>query len=143
MKTGDRLKEIRRKLKLSQIAFSDSIGVTQPAISLMEKNASAPSAEVLNNIRKTYNIDLNWLLSGQGEMFLTKIEEKSTIETRLIQSRDELQKQINQLKKKSIAELETAYSQEKEYSRQLNQELAQCMKDLVSTQKLIIDLQKR
>ncbi|HOE90996.1 MAG: helix-turn-helix transcriptional regulator [Candidatus Cloacimonetes bacterium] len=142
MKTGDRLKEIRRKLKLSQIAFSDSIGVTQPAISLMEKNASAPSAEVLNNIRKTYNIDLNWLLSGQGEMFLTKIEEKSTIETRLIQSRDELQKQINQLKK-SIAELETAYSQEKEYSRQLNQELAQCMKDLVSTQKLIIDLQKR
>ncbi|MFA5646507.1 MAG: helix-turn-helix transcriptional regulator [Candidatus Ratteibacteria bacterium] len=142
MKTGDRLKEIRRKLKLSQIAFSDSIGVTQPAISLMEKNASAPSAEVLNNIRKTYNIDLNWLLSGQGEMFLTKIEEKSTIETRLIQSRDELQNQINQLKK-SIAELETAYSQEKEYSRQLNQELAQCMKDLVSTQKLIIDLQKR
>jgi len=41
-----------------------------------------PSAEVLVQIRKTTNVNLNWLLTGDGEMFL----EKETTENKLSSS---------------------------------------------------------
>ena len=34
------------------------------------KNGRMPSADHLIRIRETFNIDLNWLLTGEGEMYL-------------------------------------------------------------------------
>jgi transcriptional regulator with XRE-family HTH domain len=65
---NQRIKIIRKVLKLSQNDFSKAIGITQSALSHYESGANSISLGVLQNIRKVYKINLNWLVSGQGEM---------------------------------------------------------------------------
>lgn len=87
MSTGKRIKEIRKKLNLNQVEFSESIGISQSAISQAEKEVISISADVLRNIMTVYNININWLLNGEGNMFniadfnldehITKMKEKA------------------------------------------------------------------
>lgn len=51
--------------------------MTQPNISRMVSGENKVSAEVLNRIIQTHNeVNLHWLLTGNGEMFITASREK-------------------------------------------------------------------
>lgn len=75
---GIRLKNLIKALNLKQESFAKSLGMTQPNISRMVNGETKISVEVLNRIIDTYkNVNMHWLLTGDGPMFLDRPEEKS------------------------------------------------------------------
>lgn len=66
-----RLKQLIKALNLNQPSFSKSLGMTQPNISRMISGRSSISVEILNRITDRYKqVNLHWLLTGEGVMFL-------------------------------------------------------------------------
>lgn len=71
-----RLKKLIKALNLNQLSFSKSLGMTQPNISKMMNGERQLSIEVLNRMSDRYNVNLHWLLTGVGEMFLEELPDK-------------------------------------------------------------------
>jgi len=67
---GNRIKQVRKFLKMSQSQFGKVLGTTQRAVSHWERNEAEPSLEQLQKLTQLFNINPTWLLTGQGEMFL-------------------------------------------------------------------------
>ncbi len=147
MSIGKRFKEIRKSLKLNQTELSNEIKLTQSAISQIEKNLISPSSEVLINISLAYKIDINWLLTGKGEMFLSdskEPQEKRVDNNELIGLKkryDQLERVCNDLKK-SIDQSEKECSILSNKNQELNQELFTRLRELLECKDLIIKLQK-
>lgn len=72
---GDRIKSIRKYLKIKQGDFALRLGTSGPTISEIENNKSKPGHDVLYNLNKEYGVNANFLLGGQGPMFLGGEEE--------------------------------------------------------------------
>ena len=66
---GDRLRIARKKLKFSQSKFAKEIGISPNYLSELESNKKSPSERILKLIEIRFAINLNWLLTGEGEMF--------------------------------------------------------------------------
>ena len=69
--------------KLTAGAFAESIGVAQATIShILGPRNKYPSTEVILRLHQRYNdINLEWLLTGQGEMSNTSSGSDSSIES--------------------------------------------------------------
>ncbi|MCB0574998.1 MAG: helix-turn-helix transcriptional regulator [Saprospiraceae bacterium] len=73
-----RLKKLIKALDLNQSTFAKSLGLAQPNISRMINGGSNISVEVLNRLAVRFmQVNLHWLLTGNGEMFLDETESKS------------------------------------------------------------------
>ena len=59
---GERLKEARKKRKISQTAVAKKVGVKPSTISLYESDAATPSVEILIKLALIYNISVDYLL---------------------------------------------------------------------------------
>jgi len=66
---NERIKEIRKEKKLSQKEFAKNINLSQNHLSSIENNVRSTTERIINDICKTYNVNKNWLLTGEGEMF--------------------------------------------------------------------------
>lgn len=65
-----RLKDLRLRLKLSQEELGNSIGIKSRAhISSLENGTRTITDRIINDICKTYNVNENWLRTGDGDMF--------------------------------------------------------------------------
>lgn len=64
-----RIKEIRKRLNLSQEAFGNKLGVRKSTISRIESGVHGLTEQMSKLICKTFNVDPFWLESGVGEMF--------------------------------------------------------------------------
>lgn len=74
-----RLQQLIKALNMNQSKFAKHLGVTQPNISRMVTGESRISTEILNRIILAYkNVNLHWLLTGEGEMFILEPDEKPT-----------------------------------------------------------------
>lgn len=94
--TGQRFKRIRMNLNLAQDDFGNKIGLSKSAISAVENDKSFVSIEIQRTLFMDYNINLNWLVCGVGEMFnAPKFEQ---VEDELTQKVEEI------LRKKGIIE---------------------------------------
>jgi len=69
---SERLKEIRKYFKVTQEEFGEKIGVKQGNVGDWERRRSSPSLSAMHSIVKHYNVNLHWLLTGQGEMLFTE-----------------------------------------------------------------------
>ena len=65
----ENLKKLRIELNISAQKLADKIGSTQVSISNYETGKRKPSYEFLEALYKQLNVNLNWFVSGQGEMF--------------------------------------------------------------------------
>lgn len=65
----NRLQKIRKKLKLSQEEIADETNITYRAYTSYERGDRKPSFEFLVKLVEKYNVNLNWLIVGKGEMF--------------------------------------------------------------------------
>jgi transcriptional regulator with XRE-family HTH domain len=79
---SENLKKIRLELKISAQKLADSLNVSRGSIVQYETGKRKPSYEFMEALHKVYNVNLNWFVSGQGEMFIgqdktdhTKIDE--------------------------------------------------------------------
>ncbi|WP_265822572.1 helix-turn-helix domain-containing protein [Geovibrio ferrireducens] len=68
MSHGERIKNIRKILKLNQKDFSDKIGINQSTLSQYESGTINPSKAVLISISNSFGVSIEWLLTGEGEM---------------------------------------------------------------------------
>ena len=69
---GERLKQLRTKLKLSQRDFAEKVGVTASALSSYEKGQKNPSVSVVTNIAAQFHVSLDWLcgISRESDFFI-------------------------------------------------------------------------
>jgi len=65
-----RLKKIRKELDMTQQEFADGIGIARGNISAYEVGKNAPSDAVISLICTKYNVNENWLRTGEGDMFV-------------------------------------------------------------------------
>ncbi len=69
-----RLNELINTLSIKKKEFAKEIDVSSGNLSdwLSDKRKSKPSADVLFRISEKFNVDMNWLITGEGEMFLSR-----------------------------------------------------------------------
>lgn len=64
----ERIKKIRKHFGLSQSEFGEALGVSRDAISNYELGRVIPSELFVNHLCSTFNINPDWLETGEGEM---------------------------------------------------------------------------
>ncbi|MEG1914330.1 MAG: XRE family transcriptional regulator [Acidaminococcaceae bacterium] len=78
---GDRLKELRTKLSLTQAQFGKLLGLSMSTISLYEANKRFPDQEILKQISVAGSISLDYLILGHYHFFPTPTAEISYLNT--------------------------------------------------------------
>lgn len=69
MTQGERVLEIRKALGLTMDKFGEKLGVQKSAISKIEKDKVNLSDQMVKLICREYNVNYDWLMDGEGEMF--------------------------------------------------------------------------
>ena len=95
---GDRLKELRKELKLSQDEFAKKLNIGRSSIANYESGARAPISSVIALICKTWNVNESWLRNGEGKMFVE------------VSRNDELQKLIENSLKDEDGEIKRRFA---------------------------------
>ena len=70
---GSRFKKIRKELKLSQEEIGKSINVSKQYISNLEADRNILNNEKLVSLLLYFDVNINYLLGGKGQMFNSKI----------------------------------------------------------------------
>lgn len=83
---GSRIKQIRLKINLSQEDFANFFGTGKSYVSAVEHDKCKLSQENLIKLLVNYNVNMNYVLGGIGEMFIApKYEEVgSEIESKVL-----------------------------------------------------------
>ena len=68
----ERIKEVRKALKLNQTEFGARLGIKQTTVAGYETGAKNPMDSVILSICREYNVNETWLRTGEGEMFVQK-----------------------------------------------------------------------
>lgn len=87
---NNRIKELRKELKLTQSEFAERIGAKRSAIASIETGNNNVSEQMVKLILLTYKVNESWLRTGKGEMFQNK---SSSLEY-ILQSASEADKSI-------------------------------------------------
>ena len=72
--TGRRLKFFRNTRDITISDLSAKTGLSKGMISETETGKNKPSPNLMLALLNIYNLNLNWLLTGEGEMFITDAE---------------------------------------------------------------------
>lgn len=65
----NRIKTIRKTLKLSQREFGEKLGVSRDVISNIEYGRVQPKKLLLQHMCQQYKVNEHWLETGEGELF--------------------------------------------------------------------------
>ena len=95
---GDRLKELRKELKLSQDGYAKKLNIGRSSIANYESGAREPISSVIALICKTWNVNESWLRNGEGKMFVE------------VSRNDELQKLIENSMKDEDGEIKRRFA---------------------------------
>lgn len=69
MTQGDRVKDVRKTLKLTLEEFGKKVGVTKQTVSRIENGINNLTDQMVKSICREFNVDYDWLMNGEGEMF--------------------------------------------------------------------------
>lgn len=88
---NERIKQVRLSAKLSQTEFAEKILVSRSAVCKMESGENSPSEQTVKLICQEFNVNGDWLRTGNGEMFveLSKDEQISAMLGEIQRSGDE------------------------------------------------------
>lgn len=65
---SERISECIKESGLTKTAFATKIDVSQPFISQLCAGTTTPSSRTIRDICREFNIDENWLRTGEGNM---------------------------------------------------------------------------
>ena len=77
---NDRIRLIRKALKLTQGELAKHLGMQSSALSMIEKGENALTEKNIKLICMTFNVSEDWLRTGGGEMFAASPYEKEFFE---------------------------------------------------------------
>jgi transcriptional regulator with XRE-family HTH domain len=88
---GDRIAILLHSMHISASTLAKEIGVTKGAISRWTKNEANPgSVQVARIIAKHKEINLNWLMLGEGEMLIKNDEKGAMVENSTLLEKSEI-----------------------------------------------------
>ena len=97
---GNRLRQIREELGLSQTELSKALNLNTSVVANVEKYHKLPGSNLLMKLYEVYRVSTNFLLLGEGEMFIG--QKDALIKKRLeLISRDEECSRVFELMDKS------------------------------------------
>lgn len=70
----ERLKEIRAYENLNQAEFAKSLGIGQSTLAMLEVGKRDILDRHIKTVCSIYNVNENWLRTGEGEMFVQQTE---------------------------------------------------------------------
>ncbi len=91
--SGIHLKEIRKNLNLTQQRLAEELGISKQAISKIEVGTNELSTGLILALKERFDINPDYLLTGEGKMFQTKINIK-TIDELEKKSENKAQEQL-------------------------------------------------
>lgn len=68
---AENLKNIRKSLRLSVAKFAELLEMSASTLTGYERSERTPSWQLFAQLYKKANVNLNWFVSGEGEMFLS------------------------------------------------------------------------
>lgn len=77
---NERIKKLRQQLGLSQDEFGRRLGVTRGAVTNIELNKVEPKPLFVDLICREFNVNEEWLRTGEGEMFNPKSRNEELFE---------------------------------------------------------------
>lgn len=80
---NNRIKFLRKSLNLTQQEFADKLNIKRGAVSNYEIGRNQPIDAVISLICREFNVNENWLRSGEGEMFLPVEDEVGEVVSKL------------------------------------------------------------
>lgn len=93
---GERIKCVRKSLKLTQSEFALKTGISNSFLSYVETGSKNPSFELLFSLSSKFAVKMDWVFTGKGEMFQSD-ELKTSSEIK-----DELFRLYSKLKDKEL-----------------------------------------
>ena len=69
MTQGDRVKDVRKTLKLTLEEFGKKVGVTKQTVSRIENGINNLTDQMVKSICREFNVNYDWLMDEEGEMF--------------------------------------------------------------------------
>lgn len=66
---GERIKQLRKALGLTQTEFGEQVGLTRSAMQNIEYGRNGPSRSAIQLICNTFSVNERWLVAGEGDMF--------------------------------------------------------------------------
>lgn len=115
MTQGERVKEVRKTLKLTLEEFGGKVGVTKQTVSRIENGVNNLTDQMLKSICREYNVNYDYLMYGEGEMFsdlprtvldeLCRQYELDNFDRSLVELYIELPKDFRQILKNKIREM--------------------------------------
>lgn len=91
-----RIKELRKALNLTQNELGSRIGMTPNTITNYETGRRIPSNQVIFSICREFNVNEDWLRTGNGDMFnpISEDEELDLYIGRISGGKDEFKKKL-------------------------------------------------
>ncbi|MCK4956664.1 MAG: LexA family transcriptional regulator [Candidatus Cloacimonetes bacterium] len=71
MSLGKRLSKVLKKLEMTQIALAKALNISNVVINRYVKDKTTPDYNFLNKLTSVYNININWLITGNGSIFMS------------------------------------------------------------------------
>ena len=68
----ERIRKLRRSLDMTQQEFADRIGIKRNTIANYETGRNDPVDSVVSLICREFNVNENWLRTGEGDMFIER-----------------------------------------------------------------------
>ena len=70
MTPGEKVKLIRKEKNMTLEQFGKKVGVTKQTISRIENGINALTEQMILSICREFNVNEDWLRTGEGEMFI-------------------------------------------------------------------------
>lgn len=105
MTIGERVKELRKQVNLTQQAFADRLNLKRNTVGSYEVNVVEPSDRTISDICREFNVNETWLRTGEGEMFnqITRSEKITSFLTEITEGEgDDVKRRFVEM----LAELE-------------------------------------
>ena len=65
----ERLKELRKSLRMTQEQFADNLKLSRNYIAQIELGSKNPSDRTISDICRVYHVNEDWLRTGAGDMY--------------------------------------------------------------------------
>ena len=85
---NERIRELRKHLNLTLEEFGKKVGVTKAAIGRIEKGERSVTDQMFLSICREFNVNEEWLRTGEGEMFSLQEDEEAAYVAELLDDTD-------------------------------------------------------
>lgn len=82
---NERIKELRKELGLTLKKFGERVGISEGAVSNIEKGNRNVTDQMFKSICREFNVNPDWLRTGEGDKFNLPEDETAAIVSELLE----------------------------------------------------------